>query len=472
MKRTTIALVGTGLDTYWGQFEGLLEKLTSYQSYISDKIAQQDVCIINTGIIDNVEKARLTGDLLVEKNVDILFLYIATYSLSSTILPIIQKLNKPVIILNLQPSPGIDIDAVNSLKDKGAMTGLWLQHCQACSVPEVCAILNRTGIQYDIVTGYLSDQEAWKTIKQYISAIQVKKNLQNSRLGILGHYYNGMLDVYTDITLQQTVFGCHFDFVEMCELKEYRDRIGKKDISDKIQQFETVFEVSADCEEKEIFRAARTASALDRLISTHKLDGMAYYYEGVAGNEYEDIMTSVIAGNTILTANNIPVAGECEVKNLIAMKILSLLGAGGSFAEFYALDFEDDIVLLGHDGPAHIKIAEGNVGLIPLPVYHGKPGRGLSIQMSVKQGPVTILSVVESKEGVSLLVAEGESVAGKTLQIGNTNSRYRFPVGAKRFINEWSKAGPSHHCAIGIGHYAAEIEKLGMLLSIPVKRIC
>jgi L-arabinose isomerase len=296
--------------------------------------------------------------------------------------------------------------------------------------------------------------------------------MRSNRLGVLGHYYGGMLDVYTDLTKQSAVFGTHMELLEMCELKKYRDQATEADVEAKIREFHNAFDVAPECEKSEIERAARTSVALDKLVQSRNLGSMAYYYEGESGNDYENIATSVIPGNTLLTGRNIPVAGECEVKNAQAMKIMSEFGAGGSFSEFYLMDFKDDVVMLGHDGPAHFAIAEGRVRLVPLPVYHGKPGKGLSIQMSVKHGAVTLLSVVEGKDDLFLLVAEGESVAGPVLEIGNTNSRYRFPIGARQFINEWSKQGPAHHCAIGIGHIADKIQKLGKILGLQVVRVC
>jgi len=462
---------GIGLETYWPQFKGLLTRLEGYMSVIKSRLESMDVTVVDAGMVDSPEKALKAAEYLKSENIDIVFLYISTYALSSTVLPIARQLKAPVILLNLQPVDAIDYEKLNSMNDRGDMTGEWLAHCQACSIPEIACVFKRANLSYEIVTGYLADEDTWAEIEEWVEAAKVYYALNHSRMGILGHYYGGMLDVYTDLTELATTFGAHFEMVEMCELKAIRDQVTKEEINQKINEFRQVYEIVPECEVTEIERAAHTSVALDKLVATRKIDALAYYYEGYSGNDYEDIVTSVIAGNTLLTGKDIPVAGECEVKNLQAMKILSLFGAGGSFSEFYAMDFKDDVVLLGHDGPAHFNMAEEHVKLVPLSVYHGKPGKGLSIQMSVKQGPVTVLSVVEEKEGFSLLVAEGESVAGPVLQIGNTNSRYKFDVPVKSFIEQWSKAGPSHHCAIGIGHNARKIRKLGFLLNIPVKQI-
>jgi len=470
--KTKIGLFGIGLDTYWAQFDGLLDNLKGYQEQIKSRIAGFGVEVIDAGMVDSPVRAREAADFLKSQDVEIVFLYVSTYALSSTVLPVAQKLKVPVVILNLQPVANLDYEAFNKLGDRGKMTGVWLEHCQACSVPEIASVFNRSGIQYDFVTGYLQDEEAWCEIEAWIDAARVAAAIRNNRLGILGHYYGGMLDVYTDLTKQSAVFGTHIEMLEMCELKKYRDEVTDAEVQVKIQEFNAAFDVAPECEPAEIERAACTSLALDMLVKNRNLGSMAYYYEGESGNDYENIVTSVIAGNTLLTGKNIPIAGECEVKNAQAMKIMAEFGAGGSFSEFYLMDFKDDVVMLGHDGPAHSAIAEGRVKLVPLSIYHGKPGKGLSIQMTVKHGPVTLLSVVEGKDGIFLLVAEGESVAGPVLEIGNTNSRYRFSIGAKRFMNEWSKQGPAHHCAIGVGHIANKIEKLGKILNIEVIQIC
>ena len=472
MENVKVGLMGVGLNTYWNQFDGLLARLNNYQKQIKDRMESYDhIEVVDAGMVDDIEKANDTALLMKREDVGMLFIFISTYALSSMLIPIVSRLNVPVILLNLQPLPAIEYDKLNSMPDRGMMTGEWLANCQACSIPEYCAVFNRASTKYDIVSGYLDDEEAWEEISHWLKAIRVARGMRQNRMGVLGNYYGGMVDVYSDLKLQSTVFGTHVEVLEMCELAELRRVVTRDEILRKVVEFEVVFVIDEACSKDEIERPAQTSVALDKLIEKHRLGSMAYYYSGMNGNEYENIITSIIAGNTLLTGKNIPIAGEYEVKNVQAMKIMALLGIGGCFSEFYAMDFNDDIVMLGHDGPAHFIISEDKVRLVPLPVYHGKPGKGLSIQMSVKQGPVTLLSVVEGKEGISFLISEGESVPGPILNIGNLNSRYKFPVSAKEFIERWSKAGPSHHCSIGIGHVADILKKYAFILDIPVTSI-
>lgn len=468
-----IGLFGIGHATYWEQFDELLSRLEGYQEKIAGRLEKKGVEVLNAGMVDNPFKARECADLFASGQVDMIVLYISTYALSHNVLPVVQNTQVPLLVLNLQPVPAIDYEKFNALGDRGTMTGEWLAHCQACVAPELGGVFNRAGINYNLITGYLDEEIVWDEIEEWIRAQKAINSMKNNRCGVMGHYYNGMLDVYSDLTQQAVTFGNHFELLEVGTLKNLREHVTEQEIGEKIQQFREEFEVSGECSEEEMIRAAKTSVALDKLVEKFKLGSLAYYYEGDGDPVYEDIITSLIPGLTLLTGHNVPTSGECEVKNAQAMKIMDLLGTGGSFSEFYAMDFNDDIVMLGHDGPAHFKIAEGKVGLVPVPVYHGKPGKGLSIQMQVVKGPVTLLSVCQTGDGkVKLLCAEGESVEGPTLQIGNTNSRYKFSLSARDFTNQWSMAGPSHHCAIGVGHVASILHKIARLYNIECEQIC
>ena len=376
-----VGLFSVGLDTYWTQFDGLKDRLLGYHTRIGERLAAVAE-VIDAGLVDHSTLSAEAASVFNRAEVDIIFLYVATYALSSTMLPVAQRSRMPVIVLNLQPVAQLDYEAFNRLRDRGAMTGLWLEHCQSCSVPEIASVFHRAGIPFHLVNGFLDDEEAWAEIHDWIDAARTVSGMRQNRVGVLGHYYSGMLDVYSDLTQHSALFGNHFELIEMDELLKLRSSVAESEVLAKLEEFRSAFDVSPQCERAELDRAARTSCALDALVARHQLGSMAYYYEGEDGTAHRDLVTSVIAGNTLLTGRHVPVAGECEIKNVQAMKILDLLGAGGSFSEFYLTDFKDDVIYLGHDGPAHFAIAQGRVGLVPLSVYHGKPGHGLSIQMT------------------------------------------------------------------------------------------
>jgi L-arabinose isomerase len=463
-----VGLFGIGLDAYWPQFAGLEARLRGYVEEVAGRLTRPDVEVVNLGLIDTPERAQEAGHAFRRADVDLIFLHVTTYALSSTVLPVVRRARVPVIVLNLQPGEAIDYARFNRMGDRTAMTGEWLAWCSACPVPEIASVFLRCGIPFHQVTGMLRDDPVcWREIDDWIEAARVAYAMEHNRLGVMGHYYNGMLDIYSDLTQQCAHFGGHVEIVEVDELSALRREVSEAAITERVADFSRTFDVQPDCPPDELRRAARTSVALDQLAARRALGSLAYYYMGSGNAENEDTMTSVILGNSLLTARGIPVAGELEIKNAQAMKIMDLLGVGGSFTEYYAMDFKDDVVLMGHDGPGHLAIAEGRIKVRPLSVYHGKVGRGLSVEMSVRHGPVTLLSVVQTRDGrLKLLVAEGESVPGPILEIGNTNSRYRFPMGARRFVETWNAQGPAHHCAVGVGHVAERLRKLGLLLGM------
>jgi L-arabinose isomerase len=304
--------------------------------------------------------------------------------------------------------------------------------------------------------------------------------LRRSRLGFLGHTYPGMLDMYSDFTQHTAQLGTHIEVLEMCDLAKRLPSPRDPSVARKRKEAATIFDISQDSPSDPLARApkpaqmewaCRVAVALDRLVKDFDLHGLAYYYRGLEGNEYERLGAGLILGCSLLTARSVSASGEGDLKNCQAMKILDLAGCGGSYTEFYAMDFDEDFLLMGHDGPFHLQIAEGKPILRGLGLYHGKRGHGVSVEARVKLGPVTLLAVTQTADGLlKFIAAEAESIPGPTLQIGNTNSRIRFSCGMKTFVDRWCREGPTHHCALGVGRVGAVVEKVASLLKLPFVR--
>jgi len=281
-----------------------------------------------------------------------------------------------------------------------------------------------------------------------------------------------MLDIYSDFTTMHAQLGAHIEVLEMDDLAKRVAAAGADEIAVKLAAAREVFAIDADVPASDLDWAVQVAVGLDRLAADFALDGLTYYYRGLDGNEFERLGAGLILGNTLLTARGIPASGEGDLKTCLAMLMMDRFEAGGSFTEFYAMDFRENFVLMGHDGPGHIAISDARPVLRGLGLYHGKRGSGVSVEFKVKTGPVTILSLTQTADGaLKLVAAEGESLPGPILRIGNTNSRLRFRFGPAEFINRWSMEGPTHHCALGVGHNLSRIGKLATLLKIPLAEV-
>jgi L-arabinose isomerase len=479
-EKAQVGVFGIGLAAYWPQFRGLKERLEGYQRKVEQRIGEW-ASVVSTGLVDDAPGAFEAGEAFRRAGVDLVFCYVGTYATSSQVLPVIQQSKAPVVVLNLQPRAALDYAHTD--------TGEWLANCSACCVPEISGALARAAIPFRQVTGMLEPEPdvsspselAWAEIKEWCEAAQVVRALRRSHLGYLGHPYPGMLDMYSDFTQHQAQLGTHIEVLEMCDLDARVSAATEAEIVRKGEETRRIFEISEDSPSDPLAKkptpeqmdwACRVAVGLDHLVEDFDLDGLAYYYRGVGGNRYERLGAGVILGCSLLTARGIPCSGEADLKNCQAMKIMDLLGAGGSYTELYAMDFRDRFILMGHDGPFHVAIAEGKPILRGLGLYHGKSGFGVSVEASVRKGPITILGVTQTHDGrLKLLAAEGECLAGERLKIGNTNSRLRFALEPAPFINAWCSEGPTHHCALGVGHVLGKIEKVAWLTGLELKAL-
>ena len=478
-KKARVGVFGVGHDGYWPQFPGMKERLQGYIKKVEQRLAAFDCELIMGEMVDSDNAAGSIIDQFVREDLDLVICYFATYGLSTKIVHIAQRVDRPMLILNLQPTSAVDYARAD--------THELLANCTVCVIPEIASAFNRCEINYRLVTGVLEGdhpaaKDAWHQIEQWIRAAGVARTLQYARVGLLGNAYPGMVDMYADHALLHGQLGTHIEHLEMCGLWKRAKEATKSEIKVKLEETKEFFVISEDSPTDPLAKAptradleiaARVSCGLDKLFQDFRLDGMAFYYRGADDNEYERLGASMILGNTFLTCKGYPCAGEGDLKNALVMLIMDSLGAGGSFSEFYLMDFEKDQILMAHDGPAHIAIASGKPILRGLGLYHGKSGRGCSVEMRVKHGPITILSLAQVRQGkLKLIVAEGESVPGEILQIGNTNTPVKMPMGVAEFVNRWSLEGPSHHWAMGVGHVADEIEKVASLMEIELVRVC
>jgi L-arabinose isomerase len=457
--KARVGVFGIGLAAYWSQFEGLKQRLEGYQREVETQIASAGAEIISAGLVDDAPGAQQASDLFVRSDLDLLICYVGTYATSSTVLPVVQRTRVPVLVLNLQPVAALDYENTD--------TGEWLANCCACCVPELSNAFARARIDFNVVSGMLyNDPRAWTRIQNWVHAASVNRTLNRSRIGFLGHTYPGMLDMYSDFTMVHAQTGAHVEVLEMDDLEVRVNAVVASELEAKKLEIREVFQIAEAGRDKisqpitdESFDwSARVACGLDRLVTDFDLDGLTYYYRGWEGNVFEQLGAGVIVGNSLLTAKGIPASGEGDLKTCLAMKIMDCLGAGGSYTEFYAMDFVENFIMMGHDGPAHVAISNEKPILRGLGLYHGKRGYGISVECQVKTGPITILGMTQTADGkLKMLAAEGESLSGARLQIGNTNSRLRFKLEPAEFMDAWCAQGPTHHVALGVGH---QIEKI------------
>lgn len=467
--QANIGVFGVGYWKYWEQFDGLLDELHVKQKKFIDKLKVSEVHVVDFGMVDDAQSAYDLVPRLKSANLDLIFCDMVTYATSSTFGTIIRNIDVPMVMVALQSLKALDYTR--------ASTHMQLANDDVCSVPEFAGVAVRMGKAVpDVIFGTLEDDPlADAEIAKYCQIAKVLHDLKNARIGHFGHPIESMLDMHSDPTMFTAAFGCHIVQTEAEDILNHFNQVEEEEILEHqktiLNFFETPVPVSDPITRKltdeDLYTSAKVSIALNRFVDEKKLDGLAYYYESLEGSVLRTVVTNLIVGNSLLTAAGFPMCGESDLKTCIAMLIMDRLEIGGSFAEFHPIDFNGGFILVGHDGPHHINIADSKPVLRSLTKYHGKPGSGASVEFKIKEGPITMLSMSSTYQGkFKFVIAEGESVAGPIPPTGNTNTRGFFKPDVITFLKRWVAEGPTHHFALGIGHHAETIKKIADYLNI------
>jgi L-arabinose isomerase len=456
-RRTRVGLVAGGLGAYWPQFPELLPQLRRSASTVADRMAALDCDIVDAGFISDPQEGAKAAEVLRQAGCDLIVCFLTTYMTASMVAPIARLSGSPVLLINLQPSESMDHATFD--------TGQWLAYCGACPLPEMANAFTRLGVPFRSVSGHLGDARAWSKITRWIRAAGVRGALRHGRHGLMGHLYPGMLDVSTDLTLVTANFGGHVEVLEFDDLRVRVAAVTADEEEDRVEVARSIFKIDDSVQDEDFRWAARVSVGLDRLAADFGLDSLAYYHRGLEGEQHERLAAGMVLGASLLTAHGIPLAGEYELRTSLAMLIADRLGGGGSFTELQALNFNDGVVEMGHDGPAHLAISDRQPMLRGLGVYHGKRGWGVSVEFDVKHGPVTAFGIAQQRDGTFRFVASvGRVVGGPLLRIGNTTSRVDFGTDPGEWADAWAASGISHHWALGTGNLMPELRATADLL--------
>ncbi|GHJ47169.1 L-arabinose isomerase [Catellatospora sp. TT07R-123] len=460
-RKTRVGLVSGGLGAYWPQFPNLLPQLQESARRVAQRLSQLDCEVIDAGFISDPREGAAAAETLRRADCDLVIGFLTTYMTANMLVPVAQRTGAPVLLLNLQPTEAMDHATFD--------TGAWLAYCGACPLPEMTNAFRRCGIDVRSVSGYLESDAAWLRIGRWVKAAGVRAAFRHGRHGLLGHLYPGMMDVSTDPTLVSAQLGGHVEILEIDDLRVRTEKVTEAETLARMDLARDVFQLDVTVADDDFRWAATVSVALDRLVEDFDLDSLAYYHRGLDGETHERVGAGMILGASLLTARGIPACGEFELRTSLAMLLMDRLGAGGSFTELQALNFTDNVVEMGHDGPAHLAISSGKPMLRGLGVFHGKRGWGVSVEFDVSHGPVTLCGLAQDRTGrFSLVASEGRAVPGPLLAIGNTSSRIDFGRDPGEWTDDWSASGIAHHWALGTGHRVAELRAVAELLDLPI----
>ena len=463
--KARIGVFSVALGAYLPQFPSLAPEFqTQYEAF--KKRIPNTVDIIDGGLVTTKEQSQAAGDLFRAADVDLVLLQLLTYATSYNMLPAVKDLDVPIVLVNIQKVRALDYDQADIAS--------WLGEGYACgAVGEMVADLERFGKRHAVITGVSEggDAAVQTEIEDWCRAAQVRRRFRDTNLAQIGRPYPGMMDLYIDesnLYRRMHLYTKQFDWEKMWVIA---DTLADGDIiRAKAQEILDTFDIEGGGSIEEVWEMARYVAAFEQWVKEEKIGLIASHYDGFAAGKAGVLDSMLIPAFSMLIKQGTACAVEGDIKVAMAMSMLKTISGTGQLAEMYSIDFNDDIVLIGHSGSGDADISEKKPTMKKVPVFHGKTGGGYLTQFYPRLGPVTYLAITQNGDGhFKFIAAEGMNEAGKILSIGDTNMRTRFACGAREFVTRWSECGPTHHFAAAAGRQIDTVLKIAKLYNVPIE---
>ena len=461
--RAKIGLLPTGHHYYWEQYPRL--KQMGMGMYGKLRVLLESMAeVVAPDLVDTPEKSRQAGVLFEREEVDLVLVFPFGYTPSMDMLPALQSNDVPIRILNAHEDRAYEYATADTTD--------YLHHEGVCCVPELAGSLVNAGRKFKVRTGAFEDERLQQELQADCTGVAAARALCQMNFGLIGQVYPGMSDMPIDEARLLRATGRMLVRPEIEEIKKAFQQVTEDQLDEMLTQFQTMYEVDRTVTREHMRFSAKAAVAYDTVILRNDISAFGYFWWG------EDELTTQLRAQSGLAVSRLAALGrpgvtEGDVKTAIAMKILDLLGGGGMFVEFFAMDFNENSILLGHDGPSNISVAKGSPRLKHLETHHGKSGHGLGIDFDMPEGPVTLLNLTQFNAGdtFKLIYAIGEIIPGTILQIGNPNARVKISQPLHEFMDAWCQQGPTHHIALGLGNHAEALEAFAESMHFPIVRV-
>ncbi len=461
--RPRIGLLPTGLKIYWEQYPRLEALGRAMYAQLRERLERIGE-IVAPDVVDTPEKAEAAAAFFRANPVDLLLVFPFGYTTGMCVAPVARVINVPIRLLNAHVDRSYDY--------RNADTTEYLYHEGVCCIPEYAGMLVALGKRFVVRTGAFSDERLWREVEADCRGAAAARVFREQNFAVIGNTYTHMTDMPVDEHRLLRTTGRLLVRPEVEEVLEAYRRVQPDRIADMIAQFRTMYEVDSSVLDEHLDLSARIAVAFDDVIAHHNIGAFGYYWWGESETLIQLRAQSALAVSR-LAALGCPGVTEGDIKTAMAMKLLGLLGGGGMFVEFFSMDFDENFIMMGHDGPSNVALAEGRPVLQHLDQHHGKTGSGIGIDFRMRTGPVTLVNCTQFDAGETfkLIYTVAEVIPGDVLHIGNPNCRVRLAKPIHEFMDAWCREGPVHHTALGQGDLGDAVESFAEAMGLRCVRV-